>query len=42
MNNKIECGTLEEMARMLALLVAQGPTFEAHTPSCTITLTGGY
>lgn len=40
--NVIACCTLEEMAQMMALLVAQGLAFEAHTPSRTITLTGGY
>ena len=38
----IECATMADFVAIIAGLVREGCTFEAHSGSQTITLTGGY
>jgi hypothetical protein len=38
----ITCHSIEQMVRVVALLIERGMTFEADTETCVVTLTGGY
>jgi len=38
----IRCGSIEELAQVVAVLVREGVTFKACTISLKIRLTGGY